>query len=185
MTTATVLPVTAPARIHPVWHGLTVLARLGVGLMFAYLSLMKLRDPVEFLKQIHVYNLAPTEPALLVNMLAVTLPWLELLCAAAVLLGVGRRGGALLIALMLLFFTPLILHRGLTLYGAPGASYASFCAVSFDCGCGTGVVFVCRKLAENCALLAGALYLIFARSRCLSLAALWSRRPSAPARAER
>ncbi len=183
MTTATTVPRSAPPRLHPLWHGLTVLARLGVGLTFAYLAVMKLRDPIEFLKQIHLYNLAPTEPALLVNLLAVALPWLELLCAAALVVGLGRQGAALLIALMLLLFTPVILHRALTLYGAPDASYPSFCAVSFDCGCGTGVVFVCRKLAENCALFVAALYLIFARSRWLSLAALGTRSGPASARA--
>ena len=36
-----------------------------------------------------------------------------------------------------------------------------FCAIKFDCGCGTGEILICRKLAENTLLTALSAGLIF------------------------
>jgi uncharacterized membrane protein YphA (DoxX/SURF4 family) len=149
-------------------------ARLFVGGMFAYLAVMKLRDPMNFLKQIHLYGILPTEPALYLNLTATILPWLELLCAAALLLGVFVRGAALTINGMLLFFTPMLFLRAWGIY--QGGAAGPFCAIKFDCGCGTGEVFICSKLAENILLQIGALVALFSRSRRLCLSALCTRR---------
>ena len=53
----------------------------------------------------------------------------------------------------------------------------SFCSVNFDCGCGTGVVFVCDKLAENCGLLLLSVVAIVSRSRRFCLSEVFLRRP--------
>lgn len=154
-----------------------LLARLGVGGMFAYLAVMKLLDdPFEFLKQIHAYGVLPAEPPVLVNVIAAVLPWIELTCAAGLLLGVGVRGAALAINGMLLFFTPTLLIRAIDIYTDPSSGVASFCAVRFDCGCGTGEVYICNKLAENLGLQLGALIALFSASRLLCLSAVFTRR---------
>ena len=133
---------------------------------------MKLRDPYEFLKQTSLYNILPTNPPLWLNLTAIVVPYLELLCAVALILGFWRRGAALIVAGMLLFFTPMLFVRALGMYAHPaaGVTYSWFCAVKFDCGCGTGEVFICRKLAENIGLLLGALIVLFSASSrfCLS-----------------
>ena len=153
-----------------------LLARLGVGGMFAYLAYMKLRDPINFLKVTHVYGVVPPDQPLLLNLIAVALPWLEMACAAALVLGVARRGAALLVTGMLLFFTPMLAIHAWHLQTAPGSAFATFCAVNFDCGCGTGPQFICRKLAENIALLLGALIALFSTSRRFCLGSLLTRR---------
>jgi len=47
---------------------------------------------------------------------------------------------------MLVPFTVLVFRRALAIQSALAIP---FCAVKFDCGCGTGEVFICRKLLEN------------------------------------
>jgi uncharacterized membrane protein YphA (DoxX/SURF4 family) len=151
-----------------------LLARLAVGGMFAYLSYMKLRDPINFLKLTRNYGVVPPHPPIFLNLIAVAMPCLEMVCAVALLLGIARRGAALLVSGMLLFFTPMLFVRAWGMLTAPGSAFATFCAVKFDCGCGTGEVFICGKLAENIALLLGALLVLFSNSQRFCLAALWS-----------
>ncbi len=154
---------------------LVLAARLFVGAMFAYLAIMKLLDPFEFLKQLRLYEMFPEHPPYLINVIAVVVPWLEMLCALGLLLGVLRKGAAVLITGMLLFFAPILLIRAWGLYTAPGADFASFCDVRFDCGCGTGEVYICSKMVENTLLLIGAVIVLFSRSRWLCLDAVFDR----------
>ncbi|MBP7746780.1 MAG: DoxX family protein [Phycisphaerae bacterium] len=168
-----------------------LLARLAVGGMFLYLSIMKLLDPINFLKLTREYNVVPTQPPILLNLIAVAMPCLELVCALALLLGVARRGAALLVVGMLLFFTPLLAVRATNMYQhpKPDVTYRSFCDVKFDCGCGTGEVFICSKLAENIALILGATLVLFSRSARFSVDGVLarpvdvSRAPPVPERA--
>jgi len=149
-----------------------LLARLFVGGMFAYLAIMKLMDPINFLKLTHQYGVLPASPPALLNLTAVVMPWVELVCAAALLLGLTTRGAALVVVGLLLFFTPLLALHAWGLYTDPTRHFASYCAVKFDCGCGTGEVFICRKLAENIALLAAALIPLLSGSKRFCLDAL-------------
>lgn len=125
-----------------------VLARLFLGAAFVYLGAVKALDPVAFLKQVHAYELLPL-PWML-NATAALLPWLEMLCGLFLILGVALRGTALMTLVLLVAFTGAILHRGLDL---AEESDTRLCVIKFDCGCGTGEVFVCNKLAENSVLI--------------------------------
>ena len=142
-----------------------LVGRLFTGGFFAYLSYMKLIDLPGFLKQLHEYNFFPAQPPELVNTIAITVPCLEMVCAICLIFGVFLRGAATVIIGMLLFFYPLLISRALGLLHTPALGFASFCDVKFDCGCGTGVVYICPKLAENTAQLVGALIVLFSRSR--------------------
>ncbi|MBK9120380.1 MAG: hypothetical protein IPM18_12380 [Phycisphaerales bacterium] len=163
-----------------------LLARLGVGGWFAYLAILKIMAPANFLKTLRGFEVLPTEPPFLMHAVVIVLPWLELLCAAAVVLGIWRRGAALLINGMLLYFTPLLALHAATLLSDPARAgeFAWYCAVKFDCGCGTGETYICTKLAENLALQVGALIILFSRSRLLVIEALWQRRLKKERRAE-
>lgn len=150
-----------------------LVARLFVGGMFGWLAYNKLLDPINFLKLVHQYGIFPNQPPLLINVTAAVLPWLEMLCAAALLLGVGLRGAAALVAGMLLFFTPMLaLHAWGLLQEGKAATY---CGVRFDCGCGTGEQYICPKLLENVALLLAVLIPLFSTSRRLCLSAVFRR----------
>ena len=67
---------------------------------------------------------------------------------------------------MLVPFTILVWHQALLLQALQGIP---FCAVKFDCGCGTGEEFICRKLLENFLLLLLSVWLLSGYGRQLSL----------------
>jgi uncharacterized membrane protein YphA (DoxX/SURF4 family) len=128
------------------------------------MGLNKAMHPVEFLKLARQYDL--TQDALLLNSIAAALPWFEAFCGLLLLAGVAVRGTALTLAVMLVPFTMLVLHRALVLQAA---QHIPFCAVNFDCGCGTGKEFVCRKLLENFVLFVLSAWLLAGRGRQFSL----------------
>jgi uncharacterized membrane protein YphA (DoxX/SURF4 family) len=141
----------------------TVLARWFLGGMFVYMGLHKALDPVEFLKQVRQYEMV--EQSFLLNSIAAALPWFEVFCGLLLLAGVAVRGAALMLAAMLIPFTLLVLKRALAVASAESLA---FCAVKFNCGCGSGEVLICRKLAENCGLTLLAFWLLAGRGRQLS-----------------
>jgi uncharacterized membrane protein YphA (DoxX/SURF4 family) len=144
---------------RPSWFSFWV--RLAVGGFFIYTGAMKALEPGEFLKVVRAYEL--TEMSLALNMVAATLPWFEIFCGLLLVLGLGVRGTALLMLLLLTPMTALVLQE---------ASALAFCAVRFDCGCGTGPVGICWKLAENGLLIVSGLWLaVGPRSRLT----LWHR----------
>lgn len=153
-----------PSRNRAVVNLLSVLARWLLGAAFLYLGLNKASHPVEFLKLMRQYDI--TQDALLLNSIAAALPWFEVFCGLLLLAGVAVRGTALTLAILLVPFTLLVFHRALLLQAALNLP---FCAVSFDCGCGAGQEFICRKLLENFALFALSLWLLAGRGRQFSL----------------
>lgn len=84
--------------LHP---KVTLAARVLLGLVFLAAALPKLADPPGFAKAIWAYELFP---ALSLNPLALTLPWLELLCGLALCLGFWLRAATLWIGALLLSF---------------------------------------------------------------------------------
>jgi uncharacterized membrane protein YphA (DoxX/SURF4 family) len=135
-------------------------ARLLLGTVFIYLGLVKALDPVGFLKLIRQFDLVTT-PWLL-NLAAAVLPWFEVFCGILILIGRRLNAAALLALVSLVVFTGAVALRAWALHRAGSLP---FCALRFDCGCGTGEVAVCAKLLENSALIALAAYLAIARPR--------------------
>jgi len=153
---------------------LAVLARWLLGAVFIYMGLSKAfqiaihgedvtAGPVAFLKLVRQYDMV-SNPVFL-NMIAATLPWFEIFCGVLLLTGVAVRGAALMLLAMLVPFTLIVLRHGLAL---AAANAVPFCSVKFDCGCGTGEVVTCHKLAENCALIFLSAWLLTGRGRRLS-----------------
>jgi uncharacterized membrane protein YphA (DoxX/SURF4 family) len=141
-----------------------VLARWLLGAVFLYMGLSKALHPVDFLKLLRQYDL--TQSSLLLNSLAATLPWFEVFCGLLLLAGIAVRGTALTLIAMLVPFTALVLHRALLLQSALAIP---FCAVQFDCGCGSGTEFICRKLLENFLLILLSGWLLSGNGRQSSL----------------
>jgi uncharacterized membrane protein YphA (DoxX/SURF4 family) len=135
-------------------------ARLVLGGSFLWLGANKVSDPVAFLKLIREYDLVPVGTPWLLNGMAAVLPWLEIWVGVLLLLGLAVRGAAVVMGLMLVVFTTAITLRALDIQAA---SELAFCAIKFDCGCGSGEEYVCTKLPQNLGLL------------CLAGLALWSR----------
>ena len=141
-----------------------VLARWVLGAVFLYTGLSKALHPVDFLKLVRQYDLV--QSSLSLNSIAAALPWFEIFCGLLLLAGVAVRGAALTLILMLVPFTVLVFHRALAIQSALAIP---FCAVKFDCGCGTGVVFICRKLLENFLLMLLSGWLLAGYGRQFSL----------------
>ena len=133
--------------MNPVSGVVTAAARWILGGLFLWMGLSKALDPIGFLKLVHAYDFL-TSPILL-NLIAGILPWFEVFCGLLLLFGVAVRGAALVTVAMLVPFTLLVLRRAIVLHAG---GHLPFCAIKFDCGCGAGEVFICRKLAENTAL---------------------------------
>ena len=138
----------------------TMLARWLLGALFVYMGLSKALDPVEFLKLVRQYDI--THVFWLLNSIAALLPWFEIFCGLLLLAGIAVRGSALMLVLMLVPFSIVVLQRALDIHTAQGIP---FCAVKFDCGCGTGEVFICRKLLENFVLVILSAWLLSGRGR--------------------
>jgi uncharacterized membrane protein YphA (DoxX/SURF4 family) len=101
-----------PPAITTLWpHAV----RLIVGGVFIYAGYVKIIDPAGFAKNIYQYQLLPSD--LFVNLSALFLPWLEVVCGAALILAPRlRRGASLWILAMLAVFTTAViisLARGL------------------------------------------------------------------------
>ena len=153
-----------------------LIARLGVGGLYAWLAYSKLADePSAFLKQIHEYHIFPASQFMLLNLTAMVLPWLEMLCAVALLLGFCLRGAGLVLFGMFCFFAPALLLRAWGIYHGPDF-VGTFCDVKFDCGCGTGEVYICSKMLENTVAQILCLIPIFSNSRFLCISSLFRRR---------
>ena len=101
-------------------HTIPVLAaRLLLGFVFIIASIDKVVSPDAFAASIHAYRLTP---AFIENILALIIPWTELLCGCCLVIGVKIRASSFLLTILLGVFTiaiSLALMRGLTI----------------DCGC--------------------------------------------------
>jgi uncharacterized membrane protein YphA (DoxX/SURF4 family) len=98
---------------------LTVRCAILLGILFLVAAAAKIKDPPAFAQEIFNYGLLPAAG---VNLLALFLPWLELLCGVLLFLGYWRRAAASTVAAMLIVFI-----------GALSINLARGRAV--DCGC--------------------------------------------------
>lgn len=141
-----------------------IVARWWLGALFVYTGLEKGLDPASFLKLVRQYDIV--HAPLLLNSIAATLPWFEVFCGLLLLAGIAVRGTALTLTCVLIPFTAVVWHRALVLQATKGGP---FCAIKFDCGCGMGEEFICRKLLENAGLILLALWVLAGRGRGLAL----------------
>jgi len=125
-------------------------ARIAIWLVLLAAALGKIGDPAAFALQVHNYRLAPVWSE---NLVAILLPWVELVAGLALVLGVrARAGAAMALALMALFTV------------AVGLAWAR--GLDFECGCfgKAGAARIgARKFFENLGLVA--LAMIAARRR--------------------
>jgi uncharacterized membrane protein YphA (DoxX/SURF4 family) len=83
---------------HPRVH---LLLRLVLGAFFVFASLDKIASPAAFAKIVYQWQVIGPVPS---NLVAVTLPWVEIVAGLLLIAGVWRRESALVIALMLVVF---------------------------------------------------------------------------------
>lgn len=126
---------------------LSLIARIIVGLVFIFFSLDKISEPLKFAQDITRYQLLPQ---LLINTLAVVIPWLELIVGIFIVAGIRLRASAVLYNLLMIVFTIAVISviaRGLSID---------------DCGCSAHTTPAdWRKVLENAILLLLGIYIMF------------------------
>ena len=83
---------------HP-W--LTIRVQIALGVIFVAAALPKIVDPPSFAHMIYNYKLIPWS---LINPMALIMPWIELLCGLALILGIWKETARTIIAALLLTF---------------------------------------------------------------------------------
>ena len=81
-------------------------AQIVAGLIFLASALAKIADLSAFAGSIHNFRLEPIVPMVATNLLAMTVPWVELVAGLALLCGVRPRAGAIVYTVLLSAFTP-------------------------------------------------------------------------------
>ncbi|MGB7061224.1 MAG: MauE/DoxX family redox-associated membrane protein [Candidatus Zixiibacteriota bacterium] len=89
--------------------------RVILGVIFIYASLDKISHPEQFARIIYNYKILPP---FLINVFAITLPWVELIAGLFLILGIFTESASLLICFLLMVFVVAIsinLFRGIDL----------------------------------------------------------------------
>ena len=114
-------------------------AQLAIGIVFTWAALGKIGDMADFARQVHNFHLAPRWSE---HLVAMTLPWVELVAGVALVTGVRARAGAIV---------TFVLMAGFTL--AVAAAWAR--GLDFRCGCfgkASATTIGPAKFAENVGL---------------------------------
>jgi uncharacterized membrane protein YphA (DoxX/SURF4 family) len=134
--------------------------RLVLGIVFIYAAIHKIAHPGDFAQDIYNYRMLPDT---FINFMALTLPWLEIICGVLIIVGVFTRGSALLIGFMLLVFIIAI-------------SFALLRGLDISCGCfssggeNTGHGIALDLLFRDILMFAGSLIVLIYAGPAFSLA---------------
>ena len=110
------------------WVNLT--CRFIVGIIFIYASVYKIYDPCDFAKAINGYKILPPQ---LINLQAVLLPWMEIICGILIIQGKFSKSASILIIGMLVMFMSAI-------------GFNLLQGVEFDCGCFAAKKDICDSI---------------------------------------
>lgn len=133
---------------------LVLAVRLVLGGIFIFAALDKIAEPDAFAKSISNYHLIPTA---MLNIMALTMPWIELLAGIFLIIGVRLKAASAIISGMLIVFLVAIISAIIRGY-------------NIDCGCfaqtSQGAAAKASKVGwlkvmEDTAMLIGGLYIYF------------------------
>ena len=93
--------------------------RLVVAAVLIYAALQKIWMPLEFARLIREYHLLPEQ---FLNLAAVILPWLELVCGCCFVTGIGLMGTAFLLSALNSVFVVAIIYRAWLIMRATGVA---------------------------------------------------------------
>jgi uncharacterized membrane protein YphA (DoxX/SURF4 family) len=102
------------------FHRSTVrVAQIVIGALMGWAALAKLGNLAKFAEQVHNFRVLPIAAE---NLVAMTLPWIELVAALSLVLGVRARSGGVVVSALLTVFTA-------------GVISAVARGLDFECGC--------------------------------------------------
>jgi uncharacterized membrane protein YphA (DoxX/SURF4 family) len=96
-----------------------LIARLLIGGLFVYASFHKILDPAAFAKAVRNYQMLPVE---VTNLVALVLPWIEILVGMLLILGIQTKPSALIASCLIAIFLV-------------GLYRAYFTGLDIECGC--------------------------------------------------
>jgi uncharacterized membrane protein YphA (DoxX/SURF4 family) len=129
---------------------LQLAARLFVGFVFIYAAIGKIADAETFAKEIFNYHILPDY---LINIIALVLPWLELIVGIFLIAGIRIRASATIASISMLVFIIAVLS-------------AMFRGLDINCGCFADKVVIVswhKVLEDSVILFAALLPAIFTR----------------------
>ncbi|MDR3610600.1 MAG: MauE/DoxX family redox-associated membrane protein [Ignavibacteriaceae bacterium] len=122
------------------------LLRLLLAFVFIFAAIEKISSPGNFSASISNYKLLPSE---VINLLAIIIPWIELIAGLLLLLGISVKENSAIITTLLIVFTIAII-------------ISLFRGLNIDCGC-FGTAYGSRigilKISENIILILSGLIL--------------------------
>lgn len=131
-----------------VMHLLGIVLRLFLGGFYVLAGGLKVADPGKFAEAVANYRLLPHE---LINLVAITLPWIEIAAGLFLVVGIWVRASAWLINMMTVVFIAGIasaVARGLNIecgcFGTVGGRHVGLLAIAEDLGllaCGLWLVW--------------------------------------------
>lgn len=149
---------------HRVHAWVAMAARWYLGGVFLFACVHKIAAPAAFALDIATYQVLPLS---LVNLLAITLPWVELAAGVSLVTGFKARGGAMLAGAMMLMF---LVALGIAL--ARGLELACGC---FASGGVAADPISWRTVARDVVWLGIAIYVVIVDRRPIGVDRLWRR----------
>ena len=132
----------------------TTILRIFVGIVFIYASIEKIMSPAYFAGTIQNYQIIPETT---INLVAIILPWLELICGILLLTGIWHQSAAFIVSSMMMIF--IIALSSVILRG-----------LDIECGCfGSGTSANWTRILEDLFLLAFSLQILFFPKSILAL----------------
>jgi putative oxidoreductase len=98
---------------------LVFLIRLAIGIVFVYAAISKITHPDQFARIIYNYHILPGG---VINLFALFLPWIEILCGFLLVMGFWHKSAAVTLG-------------GVTVVFIIALSVALFRGVNIECGC--------------------------------------------------
>lgn len=128
-----------PVPVHGLRNPRLIRAcQIAIGLLFLVAALAKISDVASFARQLHNFRMVPLWSE---HLLAMTLPWIELMAGLALVMGIRARSGAVVVSASLVVFTLAVavaMARGLDIecgcFGTSDASRVGFAKLGQNLG---------------------------------------------------